>query len=405
VVLIADTRGDGVAREEGVAQSEGVPPEGKVARNEEVAREEGVARGASVATDAKAVRDEDAFDVAAVAAWLREHAPAYAGMAELSETPTVKQFRGGASNLTYLLSYPGGDLILRRPPPGAKAASAHDMRREFHIQEALAPSYPYVPKMVALCQEEAVIGGDFYVMERIEGTILRARIPPELGLDEHSTRSLCESAIDRLVQLHTLDPERAGLAEIGRGEGYVRRQVDGWSERYRGAHTWNVPSFERVMSWLAERQPQDVASRVVHNDYRFDNLVLARADPQRIVGVLDWELATIGDPLMDLGGALAYWVQADDDRLMRTLRRQPTNAPGMLTRGEVVEHYCARTGRQVEDWVFYEVFGLFRLATIVQQIYKRYHLRQTRNRAFRHYWLGVRYLERRCLGIIRRHRA
>jgi aminoglycoside phosphotransferase (APT) family kinase protein len=145
-----------------------------------------------------------------------------------------------------------------------------------------------------------------------------------------------------------------------------------------------------------------VASRVVHNDYRFDNLVLAPGSPQRIVGVLDWELATVGDPLMDLGGALAYWVQADDDRLMRTLRRQPTDAAGMLTRQEVVERYCERTGLQVEDWVFYEVFGLFRLATIIQQIYKRYHLRETRNRAFRHFWLGVRYLDRRCLGIIRR---
>jgi aminoglycoside phosphotransferase (APT) family kinase protein len=358
-----------------------------------------------VVADAIALREEDAFDVAAVDSWLREHAPAEAELTRLSGTPTVRQFRGGASNLTYLLSYPEGELILRRPPAGTKAVSAHDMAREYRIQQSLEPVYPYVPKMVALCREEAVIGSDFYVMERIEGTILRTRIPAELGLDEHSTRRLCESAIDRLIELHTLDPALAGLAQVGKGDGYVRRQVEGWSERFRAAHTWNVPNFERVMRWLEERQPPDVAQRVIHNDYRFDNLVLAPQDPGRILGVLDWEMATVGDPLMDLGGALAYWVQADDDRLMRTLRRQPTDAPGMLTRGEVVERYGERTGREIEGWAFYEVFGLFRLATIIQQIYRRYHLRETRNRAFRHYWLAVRYLDRRCLGIIRHKRV
>jgi aminoglycoside phosphotransferase (APT) family kinase protein len=355
-----------------------------------------------VVEDGREVRDEDSFDVMAVAQWLREHAPA-SEIESLAAPPRVRQFSGGASNLTYLLAYPGGDLILRRPPPGTKAASAHDMAREFRIQQALEPVYPYVPKMVALCRDETVIGNDFYVMERIEGTILRSRIPAELGLDERSTRRLCESAIERLVELHQLDAQQAGLADMGKGEGYVRRQVEGWSERFRAAHTWNVPSFVRVMRWLEERQPQDVASTVIHNDYRFDNLVLTPDDPQRIVGVLDWELATVGDPLMDLGGALAYWVQADDDRLMRALRRQPTDAPGMLSRAEVVDHYCERMGLQIDDWVFYEVFGLFRLATIIQQIYRRYHLRETRNRAFRHFWLAVRYLDRRCLGIIRRN--
>jgi aminoglycoside phosphotransferase (APT) family kinase protein len=336
-----------------------------------------------------------------MALWLREHAPP-AELESIAGLPRVRQFRGGASNLTYLLSYEDRELILRRPPRGTKAASAHDMRREYRIQESLAPVYGYVPKMVALCTDESVIGSDFYVMERMRGTILRGRIPASLALDEGSTRRLCLSAIERLVQLHQADPVRAGLADIGKGEGYVRRQVEGWSERYKAAHTWNVPSFARVMAWLSERQPRDVGETVVHNDYRFDNLVLAPGDPTQIVGVLDWEMATVGDPLMDLGSALAYWVQADDDRLMRALRRQPTDAPGMLTRAEVVEHYCERTGREVDDWVFYEVFGLFRLATIVQQIYRRYHLRETRNRAFRNFWLGVRYLDRRCLGIIRR---
>lgn len=357
-----------------------------------------------VVEDGREVREEDSFDVVAVASWLRENAPPILKN-DLDTTPRVRQFAGGASNLTYLLDYGDRELILRRPPHGTKAASAHDMRREYRIQEALAPVYPHVPKMVALCTDEAVIGSDFYVMERIKGTILRGRIPPSLSLDERSTRQLCASAVERLVQLHQADPAQAGLADIGKGPGYVRRQVEGWSERYKAAHTWNVPSFARVMAWLDERQPDDVAQRIVHNDFRFDNLVLSPEDPQRIVGVLDWELATVGDPLMDLGGALAYWVQADDDRIMRALRRQPTDAPGMLTRQGVVELYCEHTGLRIEDWSFYEVFGLFRLATIIQQIFKRYHLRETRNRAFRHYWLAVRYLDRRCLGIIRHDRS
>lgn len=362
----------------------------------------------------RGVREEDSFDVEAVDRWLRERdvLQAPAGL------PEVRQFSGGASNLTYLLRYPGrDDLILRRPPAGTKAASAHDMAREFDIQRALAPVYPYVPKMVGLCQDHSVIGSDFYVMERIAGTILRSRIPPELGLDSHATRQLCLSAIDRLVELHRIDVHVTGLDALGKGPGYVRRQVEGWSQRYRAARTWNVPRFERVMGWLAEHQPADSGEVPIHNDFRLDNLVLAQPDAQalgsaaaggaqadwRIVGVLDWEMATVGDPLMDLGGALAYWVQADDDRFMRAaLRRQPSDAPGMLTRQEIVARYCEHTGLSAESWPFYEVFGLFRLATIAQQIYQRYHLRQTRNRAFRHYWLAVRYLDRRCRRIVRR---
>lgn len=343
---------------------------------------------------ARPVRDEDAFDVAAVDAWLRPHA------AELTGPPEIRQFAGGASNLTYLLRYPERDLILRRPPPGTKAASAHDMAREYRVQASLEPVFPYVPEMVALCQDHSVLGSDFYVMERVPGTILRKDIPPGLGLDTAGARQLCESVIDRLVDLHEVDPAAAGLADLGKGPGYVGRQVEGWSRRYRAAKTWNVPSFEKVMRWLDANQPDDVAACVIHNDFRLDNVVLAPNDPQRIVGILDWEMATIGDPLMDLGGALAYWVESGDGRLMQSLRRQPTNAPGMLTRREVIDHYAARTGRPIDNWPFYEVFGLFRVATIAQQIYHRYHLKQTRNPAFRNFWIMVNYLDRRSRKII-----
>lgn len=341
---------------------------------------------------AGAVRAEDAFDVAAADGWLREHA----GLDAPAGLPVVRQFSGGASNLTYLLRYPERDLVLRRPPPGTKAASAHDMRREHDVQLALRPAFPYVPEMVGLCRDPAVLGSDFYVMERVPGTIVRQELPPALGLDAAGARRLSEAVVDRLADLHAVDPAVAGLAGLGRGPGYVRRQVEGWSERYVAARTRRSPSFARVMAWLAERQPADVGACVIHNDWRLDNCVLAPDDPQRIVAVLDWEMATVGDPLMDLGGALAYWVQADDDRLMRALRRQPTHAPGMLTRAEVLRRYAERSGRAIDDPAFYEVFGLFRLAVIVQQIHRRYVLRETRNPAFRHYWVAVRYLEHRC---------
>ena len=341
------------------------------------------------------VRAEDSFDVVAVDRWLHEREP------RLSGPPQVHQFAGGASNLTYLLRYPERDLVLRRPPVGVKARGAHDMAREYRVQAALAPVYPYVPAVVALCRDPAVLGSDFYVMERVAGTILRATIPPDLGLPAAARPRLCHAVIDALVDLHAVDPASAGLSDLGPGRGYVGRQVEGWSARFRAARTLNVPRFERVMAWLAEHQPQDVATVIVHNDFRLDNVVLAPEDPQRIVGILDWEMATLGDPLMDLGNSLAYWVQADDDRFMRALRRQPTDQPGMLARAQVIEHYQQRSGYGADDVTFYEVFGLFRLAVIIQQIYRRFRLRQTTNPAFRHYWLAVGYLDWRCRRIIR----
>ncbi|TCO46230.1 aminoglycoside phosphotransferase (APT) family kinase protein [Kribbella antiqua] len=348
----------------------------------------------SVADGARPVRDEDAFDVPAVDSWLRERTQLPAGL------PEVKQFSGGASNLTYLLRYDGHDLILRRPPAGTKAKGAHDMGREYRIQAALKPVFPYVPTMVAHCNDTAVIGSEFYVMERIAGTIPRKS---ELGVEltAEQTRQLCYTVIDTLVDLHQVDAGQAGLTDLGRGDGYVVRQVNGWSTRYRKAKTWNVPSYERVMTWLQANQPADVRTCVIHNDFRLDNVVLAPDDPLKVAGVLDWELATLGDPLMDLGSALAYWVQADDDWQFRRFRLQPSDAPGMLSRDEIVQYYCERSGLKPENWAFYEVFGLFRLAVIAQQIYYRYHHKQTRNPRFKNLWLPVNLLERRCRRIMR----
>jgi aminoglycoside phosphotransferase (APT) family kinase protein len=346
------------------------------------------------------VREEDAVDVERVARWLRENT---AGEAGIDGVPEVGQFHGGASNLTYVLRYPSGrDLILRRPPTGTKARGAHDMRREHDIQEALAPVFPPVARMVAFCDDPGVVGSDFYVMERLDGTILRRDLPPELGLDRDGVATLCGSAIDVLVSLHSVDVEAAGLGGLDRGDGYVARQVGGWSERFRRARTPDVPDLERTMAWLDAHQPSDRPHTLIHNDFRFDNLVLDPADPTHVVGVLDWEMATVGDPLMDLGGALAYWAQADDDPHFLALRRQPTHTPGMLTRAEVVERYTAARGLELEpgEWRFYEVFGLFRLAVIGQQIYYRFHEGQTTNPAYGQFGDVVRYLDARCTALL-----
>ncbi len=341
------------------------------------------------------VREGEALDAAVVDGWLKERLP------HLEGAPAITQYSGGASNWTYRLRYANDDVVLRRAPAGTKAAGAHDMAREFRFQQALKPAYDLVPSMLAMCDDGELIGSPFYVMQRIDGPIPRKEMPREAQLDAVGTRRLCIGALDALVALHAVDATTPALAAFGKGSGYAERQIAGWSERFGKARTWNVPRFTAVMRWLAAEVPADSDTCVIHNDFRFDNLVLDRADPTRIVGVRDWEMATLGDPLMDLGNSLAYWVQADDDRFIRSMRRQPTHLPGMLTRAEVIDHYARASGRRSAHWAFYEVYGLFRLAVIVQQIYYRYHRKQTRNPAFRNFWLLVHYLERRCLQRMR----
>jgi aminoglycoside phosphotransferase (APT) family kinase protein len=342
-----------------------------------------------------AVLPGEELDLEALGAWLSAQVPGLGG------EPVVTQYSGGASNWTYRLQYPDHDLVLRRPPAGTKARSAHDMGREYRIQKALRPVFPHVPEMVAYCDDPSVIGAEFYVMKRVPGVVLHRRVPDHVSIDRSTARTLCDNAVDLLVALHHVDPTAAGLDTIGKGTGYTHRQIQGWSDRYRKARTWNVPRFRKVMDWLAANTPEDVATCVIHGDFRIDNLVLDPAEPSRILGVLDWEMATIGDPLMDLGNSLAYWVQADDDLLARSTRRQPTHLPGMMTRNELVAAYCRRSGRErPANWTFYEVYGLFRLAVIAQQIYYRYHHRQTRNPAFKHFWIAVGYLQWRCRRLI-----
>jgi len=339
-------------------------------------------------SDLTPVRDEDTFDLAKVHNWLKSYL-------ELEELPTVSQFRSGASNLTYLLKYPDRELVLRRPPVGTKAVSAHDMKREFLIQSRLKPVYDLVPKVIALCEDHSILGSDFYVMHRITGDIFRRDVPETLTKEDISI--MATSLVAGLAQLHAVDA--TVLSELNKGPGYATRQVEGWSKRYRNALTDDVPDGEDVMRWLDVNKPEDVGSCIIHGDWRIDNMVLDLGR-KKLVGVLDWELATVGDPLMDLGSALAYWVDRDDNPEFASLRRQPSHLEGMPTRKEFIAKYLELSGRKCGDFTFYEVFGLFRLTVIIQQIWARYRTGQTTNPAFKGFGVGVNILINRAQGLI-----
>lgn len=365
---------------------------------------------------AKSVRSGEELDIEAVNNWLQmqiqnSNTPLndHAEIKTLTGEPAVTQYSGGASNWTYCLDYPEKSLILRRAPKGTKAKGAHDMAREYRLQHALKPVYSYVPEMLALCQDSDVIGTDFYIMEKLTGIIPRKNLPKGLSLSESQTRRLCTNVLDCLIELHQVNIHQTGLDSLGKGEGYTKRQIEGWHKRYQQAKTWNVPSGKYVIDWLKANLPDDEYICLTHNDFRFDNVVLDINEPTKVIGVLDWELATLGDPLMDLGNALAYWVEEGDDFLANSSRRQPTHLKGMLTRRQVIDYYLERmsehfgNGKQlnVKDFTFYEVYGLFRLAGIVQQIYYRYHHKQTRNPQFKNLWIFSHYLLWRCKRAIK----
>ena len=263
-----------------------------------------------------------------------------AHLPDLVEPLVVEQFPAGFSNLTYLLRAGDRELVLRRPPIGAKIKTAHDMSREYRILSHLHPVYNKVPRPLLFCEDETIIGAPFYVMERVTGIILRAKPPAGLELSPPLMRRLSEIFIETLAEIHEIDYEAAGLGELGSPQGYVKRQVEGWTKRYYNARTGDVPSIEKLAEWLHENLPNDSAKpALIHNDYKYDNLVLSAGDPGRVVAVLDWEMATIGDPLMDFGTSLGYWVETTDPEEWQRYGFGLTSLPGSLTRTELLDHY------------------------------------------------------------------
>jgi len=311
-------------------------------------------------------------------------------MAYLSEHLTgldgpliVEQFPAGFSNLTYLLRIGDRELVLRRPPIGAKIKTAHDMSREYRILSHLHPVYKKVPRPLLFCDDDAIVGAPFYVMERVNGVILRAQPPRGIDLNPDLMRGLSQTFIENLVEIHEVDYEAAGLGELGSPQGYVKRQVEGWTKRYFNARTDDVPAIERLAEWLVERLPADSSrGALIHNDYKYDNIVLAPEDLTRVVAVLDWEMATIGDPLMDFGTSLGYWVETSDPEEWQRYGFGLTSLSGSFTRAELLEQYVQLSGRRIDDPVFYFAYGLLKIAVIVQQIYFRYQKGLTRDPRF-----------------------
>lgn len=311
------------------------------------------------------VRADQAFDARALARWLRGR------VEELDGESQVMQFGRGYSNLTYLVRFGAREIVVRRAPPGIAIKSAHDMGREFRILSALAPVWSKAPHPLAHCGDASVIGTPFYAMERVRGVILRARVPEGLPLDATTMRRVSEATCDTLAEIHSIDWRAAGLGDLGKPDGYVQRQVRGWADRWRKARTDDVPQVEKLGAWLEDHCPTQSGATLIHNDFKYDNVVLSE-DLARVVAVLDWEMATVGDPLMDLGTALGYWVEAGDPPVFQVTVFGPTGRAGNLTRVQFAERWSRATGRDASRILFYYAFALFKLAVVAQQLYKRW---------------------------------
>ncbi|MGB7281165.1 MAG: phosphotransferase family protein [Candidatus Acidiferrum sp.] len=322
------------------------------------------------------IRRGEELDLAKLEHYLRNHFPDETGDLE------VRQFPSGHSNLTYSLHLGAKEFVLRRPPFGSTVKSAHDMSREFRVLSKLHAVYEPAPQALLYCGDVSVIGAPFYLMEPIHGVIMRRDAPPGVDFSPETARRLSESFVENLVRLHRVDYAAAGLFDLGKPEGYLERQVRGWTERYYGSKTHDFPETEKIVVWMKEYLPSTSAASLIHNDYKYDNVVLDSKDITRIIGVLDWEMCTIGDVLTDLGTALAYWIDATDPDELQENRWGPTTSPGSFTRQEFAHYYARLTGCDVSRIAFYLVFARFKLAVIVQQIYYRYQQGFTRDDRF-----------------------
>jgi aminoglycoside phosphotransferase (APT) family kinase protein len=324
---------------------------------------------------ASAVRAGEELNVAQLQPFLQAHF-GYEGPL------SIEQFPSGHSNLTYLLRMGTREVVLRRPPYGNKVPSAHDMAREYRVLSRLHTAYPLAPKALLYCDDLSILNSPFYVMEPIRGMIVRRDPPPGVPFPPETARRLSEAFIDNLARLHSLDYAAIGLSDLGKPQGYLERQVKGWIERYHNSKTHDLPEVGFISAWLNQRMPVSHSPSLIHNDYKYDNVVLDPADATKIVGVLDWEMCTLGDPLTDLGTALAYWTDPQDPEEFQAIRSVPTTLPGTLTRAQLADRYSAVTGRDTGDTVFYLVFARFKVAVIIQQIYFRYAQGLTRDERF-----------------------
>lgn len=340
--------------------------------------------------DTISVRADERFDEQRLAAYLKDKLPGAAGSLQ------VRQFGGGAANLTYLLDYETTEYVLRRPPLGPVARSAHDMGREYRVLSVLHRAYPYAPQAFLYCEDERIIGAPFFVMARKQGVVVRQLLPKVFAAVPDAPRHMSEALVDALADFHAVDYTAIGLAELGRPQGFIERQIEGWYRRWQaatsGTPTADLPEMERIYNWLKANQPISHLSAVdgrpsavfslVHNDYKLDNVMLAADDPGRVVAVFDWDMCTLGDPLADLGALLAYWTEPADPPHFQAISMMPTGNQSFLTRAELVARYGAKSGRSIHNIHFYHALGLYRLAVILAQIYVRYARGQTQDARF-----------------------
>ena len=299
-----------------------------------------------------------------------------------AESVGVEQFPAGSSNLTYLVRLGDAEYVLRRPPFGNTVKTAHDMAREFKVLSKLSAVYPPAPRPMLFCEDKTVIGSEFYLMERRKGLVIRGRSPSQLQDSPELQTAVCRSFIGNLADLHRIDHGSAGLGSLGKPEGYNRRQVEGWIKRYFAAKTDAWPELESAIEWLNDNIPAESGASLIHNDYKFDNVMLDAGDLTRITAVLDWEMVTVGDPLMDLGTTLGYWMSPDAGDELLNMPFNPRVLMENISRRDLVEMYAEASGRVVSDMLFYYVFGTFKIAVIAQQIYARYAKGFTRDERF-----------------------
>lgn len=321
------------------------------------------------------IREGEGFDERAVAAYLREHIPGLEGPMQ------AQQFPGGHANLTYLLRFGERELVLRRPPLGPVAPKSHDMAREYRVLSKLADHLPQAPRAFLLCEDPQIMGAIFVVMERRHGMVIRGTVPPELDRHEDGRRRASFALVDVIADFHRVDYVALGLSDLGKPEGFVERQVRGWNDRWQQAKHQDNALFDELHAWLVDQLPSTGRSSLVHNDLKFDNAMIDPQNPDRVNAILDWDMTTLGDPLIDLGTFLAYWVE-EKDPPARTATLSVTALPGFPTRAELASRYAARTGADLSNIAWYEAFAHWKTAVVLQQIYIRFRRGQTHDERF-----------------------
>ena len=349
--------------------------------------------------DTRPVRSGEELDWGRLEAWLREnlHASNIPDL-DLRERMEVAQFPGGHSNLTYQVRFGATELVVRRPPFGPVPPTAHDMAREYRWLSAVHPFFPLAPRVFALCDDPSIVGSVFYVMERRHGVVVRDDEPPAIKNHPEVRRQVSLALIDALADLHAIDIVAAGLTHLGKPQGFVERQVRGWTERWNRSKTSEMPAMDALARWLIESLPANPPRpTIVHGDFKLDNLMLDATNPSRLVAAFDWEMAALGDPLVDLGILLAYWTATESPRdSLATV----TTRPGWLAPAELIDRYAERSGRDLATLRFFEVFALFKIAVVIQQIYYRFVNGQTSDSRFANFGDRVTYLAQRAVALL-----